>query len=246
MLTGNWTANANGISPVRCLACLAFPIMLASRGLHHRTLTASGAIAVLQIGFIMTLANISFLMVFACYLVLAEFKPYSRRLPRTYLNVMCESGLAFHIAFFYLVEIGCVDFPLDFRRYYLSTWLGVSIIGSFAVSLGRSVQSSVYQSIIRGGLVGLSYWFGLFLSSNSSLSLRLLTQVSSITIGMIGGFSGACLSTFINRIGFGQESSPQYHDMNYGLKVIMNVLTGLLLPRIALELNSWDVNLWKI
>ena len=58
LITGNWTAASNGVSPLRWLACLALPVFLASRGLRSKTVTSSGAIAVLQIGFVLTLANL--------------------------------------------------------------------------------------------------------------------------------------------------------------------------------------------
>ena len=31
LMTGKWTASTNGISPLRCLAALALPVLLASR-----------------------------------------------------------------------------------------------------------------------------------------------------------------------------------------------------------------------
>ena len=79
-----------------------------------------GAIAVLQVGFCMTLANFSFFMVFAAYMVAAEYtgrsfsrapsEVWSKRnerraslrskltdsllpAPKTYAHVICEAGL---------------------------------------------------------------------------------------------------------------------------------------------------------
>ena len=39
MATGSWTAASAGISPVRWLACAAFPAVVATRGLHRKTVT---------------------------------------------------------------------------------------------------------------------------------------------------------------------------------------------------------------
>ena len=58
LVTGNWTASSNGVSPLRWLACLALPVFLASRGLRNKIVTSSGAIAILQVGFVLTLANL--------------------------------------------------------------------------------------------------------------------------------------------------------------------------------------------
>ncbi len=103
---------------------------------------SSGAIAVLQIGFVLTLANLSYLFVFVMHLILCEgcdlvsyfcyfiqLSTFSfpnkdppgteekrRSSPRTYLHVLLDCGLALHLAGFHLLELGAAaDTPMDFR-----------------------------------------------------------------------------------------------------------------------------------
>ena len=121
------------------------------RGLRNRTVTSSGAIAVLQVGFILTLANLSFTLCFGAYLFWFElYKPKGFE-PKTFLNIICEMGFAVHLSLLHLLEIGNgtnafsvlgPEGPLDFRSNYLQTWLAISLIGSLTVSIGNSFYAT--------------------------------------------------------------------------------------------------------
>jgi hypothetical protein len=74
--------------------------------------------------------------------------------PKTYLNIVCEMGLALHVALLHLLEIGSggnslsvtgPEGPLDFRSNFLQTWLGITLMGSLSVSLGENFTASVIQ-----------------------------------------------------------------------------------------------------
>ena len=60
LVTGNWTASGHGVSPLRWMACLALPLFLASKCLKKKIVTSTGAIAILQVGFLLTLANLRY------------------------------------------------------------------------------------------------------------------------------------------------------------------------------------------
>ena len=154
LVTGNWTANSNGVSPVRWLACLALPVFLASRSLRNHIVTSSGAIAVLQVGFVLTLANLSFAFCFGAYLFWFELVRPQGYEPKTFLNILCELGFALHLSIFHLIEIGNgttansilgPEGPLDFRSNFLQTWLSISLMGSLSVSIGNSSYSTLLQ-----------------------------------------------------------------------------------------------------
>ena len=154
LITGNWTASSHGVSPIRWLACLALPVFLASRSLRNHIVTSSGAIAVLQVGFVLTLANLSFALCFGAYLVWFEVRRSKGFEPKTFLNILCELGFALHISIFHLIEIGNgtaahnvmgPEGPLDFRSNFLQTWLSISLIGSLSVSIGNSIHSTFIQ-----------------------------------------------------------------------------------------------------
>ena len=99
--------------------------------------------------------SLSHFLVFACHILWAEFdlsssrnnnSNSSRNKPKTFVHVLTESGLSLHIAVFYLVEVGVSsDVPLDFRSHFLSTWLGLTVLGAFPVSLGARMWVSILQ-----------------------------------------------------------------------------------------------------
>ena len=158
LVTGNWTASSNGVSPLRWLACLALPVFLASRSLRNHIVTSSGAIAVLQVGFVLTLANLSFALCFGAYLLWFElYRPQGYE-PKTFLNILCELGFALHLSIFHLIEIGNgttangvlgPEGPLDFRSNFLQTWLSISLMGSLSVSIGNSFYSTLIQVSLK-------------------------------------------------------------------------------------------------
>ena len=80
---------------------------------------------------------------FAAYLMVAELQILRR--PKTYAHILCEMGLSLHIVFFYLLEVGSSDIPLDFRANFLPTWLGVTIVGSMSVSIGKTLSASMIK-----------------------------------------------------------------------------------------------------
>lgn len=72
----------------------------------NHVMQSTGALAVLHVGFVMTLANLSFFTVFATSLMLSDKKGPSQAKAKTYFHVLCESGFALNVAFFYLMEVG--------------------------------------------------------------------------------------------------------------------------------------------
>ena len=152
LITGNWTASSHGVSPIRWLACLALPVFLASRSLRNHIVTSSGAIAVLQVGFILTLANLSFALCFGAYLFWYELDRPKTFEPKTYINIILETAVAINVSFLHLLEVGTAgsgysilgpENPLDFRGNYIQTSLALSVIGSFAICMANDYVESI-------------------------------------------------------------------------------------------------------
>ena len=99
---------------------------------------------------------------------------YKRKTPKNYLHVLCESGLALQMTLFHMFEIGtAMDNPLDFRHgqieslwtsivyklhlsmgksrsHFLTTWLALTVIASFAVIPAENMIDSALLSFKQG------------------------------------------------------------------------------------------------
>ena len=101
--------------------------------------------------YLIPLVCCSYFLVFACHIVWHETatavpRTRSKPKPKTFIHVLAESCLSLHVVVFSLAEIGVSrDFPLDFRAHFLSTWLGLTVLGAFPVSLGARPWVSVVQ-----------------------------------------------------------------------------------------------------
>ena len=114
---------------------------------------------------------LSHFFVFACHLLWSELDGRKKNKndnntnhPKTFVHVLSESGLSLHIVIFYLLEVGVAgggaDVPLDFRAHFLSTWLGLTVLGAFPVSLG----ARTWVSVVKVLLVQDGYGFGVLYS----------------------------------------------------------------------------------
>ena len=244
LLTGHWTysSDSGSISPVRWLACMSFPPWAASRSLGKGSVTASGALAVLQIGFILAATHLGFFAAFAATLILNE----NKNRPKNYLNMALECGLAVHAALFLLLEAGPARADisgLDFRTEFLSTWLSLIVVGSFSVTLESDLKDSVIRSTLRGCFVGLWFYVGVVLAGGSQ---ERVSQSNVAVVGALGGALGATISPLLAKmtdvnVHRDSESKPD----SYSLQIMCNVFIGFLLPRIALSLDSSDFLLWQ-
>ena len=57
---------------------------------------------------------------------------------RDWTQVLCNGGVAFQIALFYVVQVGIgLDAPLDFARFHASTYLQCAYLGALACCNGE-------------------------------------------------------------------------------------------------------------
>jgi len=43
--------------------------------------------------------------------------------------VLCNGGMATQLALLYILDVGCGELPVDFKRYYRPSWLSIGILG---------------------------------------------------------------------------------------------------------------------
>eukprot|EP00092_Neocalanus_flemingeri_P003005 GFUD01003214.1.p1 GENE.GFUD01003214.1~~GFUD01003214.1.p1 ORF type:complete len:333 (+),score=66.80 GFUD01003214.1:86-1084(+) len=144
-----WTADHATITPLRWLASTMVPVIVVSWGHGRKSLSTSGALLALIVGFFLTLAHYSF---FFCLLALlitsskaSKYKQDSTAKQdedvkeggqKNWLQVLCNGGIAFELCLLYLLDIGSADLPVDFRHQYRASWLGMAVLGAISCCNG--------------------------------------------------------------------------------------------------------------
>ena len=108
--------------------------------------------AIIHIGFLLTLANLSYILCFGAYLFWYELDRPKTFEPKTYINIILETAVAINVSFLHLLEVGTAgsgysilgpENPLDFRGNYIQTSLALSVIGSFAICMANDYVESI-------------------------------------------------------------------------------------------------------
>ena len=108
--------------------------------------------AIIHIGFLLTLANLSYILCFGAYLLWYELDRPKTFEPKTYINIILETAVAINVSFLHLLEVGTAgsgysilgpENPLDFRGNYIQTSLALSVIGSFAICMANDYVESI-------------------------------------------------------------------------------------------------------
>ncbi|KAK1128156.1 hypothetical protein K0M31_003643 [Melipona bicolor] len=137
------------VSPWRWLTAVLLPIFMAFWGLRRKSVDISGAILGLFVGFVLTLSSFSHVACLFAFLVSstkatkfratekkkieADFKEGGQR---NWVQILCNGGMATQLALLYLLDVGNAEQPIDFDKYYRSSWLSVGILGAFACCNG--------------------------------------------------------------------------------------------------------------
>ncbi|XP_071872832.1 transmembrane protein 19 [Bombus fervidus] len=175
------------ISPWRWLIVVVFPIFMAFWGLRRKSVDISGAMLGLFMGFILTLTSFCHVACLFAFLVSStkatkfcanekkkfefEFKEGGQR---NWIQVLCNGGMAMQLGLLYLLDVGSAEHPIDFDKYYRSSWLSVGILGAFACCNGDTWASEL------GTVVGTKEPF-------------LITTLKRVPRGTNGGISWAGL-----------------------------------------------------
>ncbi|XP_060816169.1 transmembrane protein 19 [Bombus pascuorum] len=187
------------ISPWRWLIVVVFPTFMAFWGLRRKSVDISGAILGLFMGFILTLTSFCHVACLFAFLVSStkatkfcakekkkfeyEFKEGGQR---NWIQVLCNGGMATQLGLLYLLDVGSAEYPIDFDKYYRSSWLSVGILGAFACCNGDTWASELgtvvgtkepflittLKRVPRGTNGGIS-WVGLLVSILGGITVGL-------------------------------------------------------------------------
>ncbi|XP_045136021.1 transmembrane protein 19-like isoform X1 [Portunus trituberculatus] len=177
------TIGGSVIEPSRWLSATLLPVIVAWWGLRKKSLSFSGAVCGLVVGFLLTLGSyvffVNLLIFFVSSSKATKYKSAMKRKlendhkeggERNWVQVMCNGGVASLIAWFYIVDCGCGENPVDLIYSYRCSWLSVAVLGALSCCNGDTWASE----------------FGAVLSFGDPL---LITNLQSVPRGTNGGVS---------------------------------------------------------
>lgn len=172
------------IEPARWLSATLLPILVAWWGLRKHSLSFSGAVSGLVVGFVLTLGSYVFFMNLLVFFFSAskatKFKSSKKRKlednfkeggERNWVQVVCNGGVASLMALFYMMDCGCGEHPVDLVYNYRCSWLSLAILGALSccngdtwaseigtvLSTGDPILITSLQSVPRGTNGGISF-----------------------------------------------------------------------------------------
>eukprot|EP00092_Neocalanus_flemingeri_P094984 GFUD01120822.1.p1 GENE.GFUD01120822.1~~GFUD01120822.1.p1 ORF type:complete len:333 (-),score=74.41 GFUD01120822.1:67-1065(-) len=163
LFISGWTADHANITPLRWVSSTVVPVIVVSWGHGRKSLSTSGALLALIVGFCLTLAHYSFfLCLLAFFITSSKATKYKQEIKakqeedfkeggqRNWLQVLCNGGMAFELSLLYLLDIGSSDLPVDFRHHYRASWLGMAVLGAISCCNGDTWASELGTVLARG------------------------------------------------------------------------------------------------
>ncbi|XP_054480774.1 transmembrane protein 19 [Anoplopoma fimbria] len=152
----SYSGTLQPVSPWRWLFSILVPLMLVVRALKRSSLSSSGALGALFVGFVLTMANYSFFASLLAFFITsskltrwggaqkkkidAEYKEGGQR---NWIQVFCNGGVPTELALLYMIEVGPGEIPIDFSKQYTASWMCLSLLGALACSSGDTWASEV-------------------------------------------------------------------------------------------------------
>uniref|UniRef100_A0A9J7WUT2 Transmembrane protein 19 n=1 Tax=Cyprinus carpio carpio TaxID=630221 RepID=A0A9J7WUT2_CYPCA len=144
------------VSPWRWLFSVLVPLFITFRAFKRKNLDHGGAVGAMLVGFVLTMANMSFFGALLTFFVtsskLTKWKrdikkqidsDYKEGGQRNWLQVFCNGGVPTELALLYMIEVGPGEIPVDFGKQYSASWICLSLLGALACSTGDTWASEV-------------------------------------------------------------------------------------------------------
>ncbi|XP_023321965.1 transmembrane protein 19 [Eurytemora carolleeae] len=209
LVIGGWTADTSQISPLRWVIATAVSVIVVTYGHSRRSLSTSGALLALLVGFCLTLAHYSFFFsLLAFFLTSSRATKYRQDLKkkfeddfkeggqRNWLQVLCNGGMATELALLYLLDVGSSDLPVDFRHSYRASWLGIGVLGALSCCNGDTWASELGSVLSRGDPWLITSLRRVPRGTNGGISIPglLLSFVGGLVIGVAYWLGVICTS----------------------------------------------------
>merc|ERR1739845_78023 len=200
LLFSGWTAEYANITPLRWVSATVVPVIVVTWGHGRKSLSTSGALLALVVGFTLTLAHYSFfLCLLAFFISSSKATKYKQEVKkeieedfkeggqRNWLQVLCNGGMATELSLLYLLDIGSADLPVDFRHQYRASWLGVAVLGAGACCNGDTWASELGSVLAKTDPFLVTTWQRVPKGTNGAVTG--VGLVSSLLGGLVIGFA---------------------------------------------------------
>ena len=160
-ITG-FSSDTHSSTPLRWVSATVVPVIVVSWGHKNRSLSTSGALMSIVVGFCLSLAHYSFFLSLLCFFISSskatKYKQEAKREVeeefreggmRTWLQVLCNGAMATELSLLYLLDIGSADLPVDFRHQYRASWLGMAVLGAVSCCNGDTWASELGSVIAK-------------------------------------------------------------------------------------------------
>ncbi|KAL7827777.1 hypothetical protein AOLI_G00309290 [Acnodon oligacanthus] len=253
--TSTYYGTLQPVSPWRWLFSVLVPLILTSRALRRKSLDHSGALGALLVGFILTMANMSFFAALLAFFItstnLTKWKgdvkkhidsEYKEGGQRNWVQVFCNGGVPTELALLYMIEVGPGEMPLDFGKQYSASWMCLSLLGALACSAGDTWASEVGPVISKNKPRLITTWKEVPIGTNGGIT----------TVGLIASFlGGATVGTayFMTQLLLVSElhlAVPQWPIIVYGA---MAGLLGSMLDSFLganMQYSGYDENTGRV
>lgn len=213
------------VSPWRWLFSILVPLVLTIRALKRRSLSYSGALGALLVGFVLTMANYSFFSSLLAFFITsskltrwggAQKKKidadYKEGGQRNWVQVFCNGGVPTELALLYMIEVGPGELPIDFSKQYSASWMCLSLLGALACSTGDTWASEVGPVLSQSHPRLITTWQEVPAGTNGGVT----------TVGLVASFlggltvGGAYYVTQLLLVSDLHLADPQWPIMVYG------------------------------
>lgn len=181
------------VSPWRWLFSILVPLVLSIRALKRRSLDRSGALGALLVGFVLTMANLSFFSSLLAFFITSsrltrwgaaqkkKIDPdYKEGGQRNWVQVFCNGGVPTELALLYMIEVGPGELAIDFSQQYSASWMSLSLLGALACSAGDTWASEVGPVLSQSQPRLITTWKEVPAGTNGGVTL----------VGLAASFAG--------------------------------------------------------
>ncbi|CAK1556384.1 unnamed protein product [Leptosia nina] len=187
------------ISPGRWLAACIIPILVAFYGYRRKTLSLSGALLALVVGFVLVLSNYCFMMTLLIFFLssskASHFRPHLKKKfeedfkaggERTWVQVLCNGGMATQLGILYLIDVGSSERPIDFVKDYRASWLSMGVLGVLACCNGDTWASELGTVLSKSDPYLITSFKKVPKGTNGGISFigTVLSTLAGIVIGV--------------------------------------------------------------
>lgn len=143
-------------TPFRCFASVFIPLAFTTWGYRKQSLSLSGAVVGLVVGFVLTFSNYSFLAALIAFFVSCskatkfrssrkrKFEPeFKEGGQRNWVQVLCNGGVATELSLLYVLECGAGERVIDPNNNWQGSMLALGVLSALAESCGDTWASEL-------------------------------------------------------------------------------------------------------